>query len=172
MSRLMSTFKGLACLVVATAAAAAVTGIATASNVPLRFATVTHDTVPWKLAAPQQAWAQVVNRVIDAPGQGEEVDFHKYFGVYAFVMRPTSGYSLTLVRIQLQRLVGYRQICAAAAVHRPTGAVTQERSLSAHYVRIKRGRLGLNVPDHIVLRERRGGVLYATPGSRRDACRG
>jgi hypothetical protein len=70
----------------------------------------------------------------------------------------------------LQRL-GYRQICAVAVVGRPSGAVTQVKSMSAHYVKIRRGRLGLNVPDHIVLREQRAGVLSATPGSRTAACK-
>ena len=58
------------------------------------------------------------------------------------------------------------------SVGRPTGAVEQQRSMSAHYVKIRRGRLGFNVPDHIILRERRTAVLYATPGSRTGACRG
>ena len=143
-----------------------------AANRILPFTTVTRGTVPWKLAAPSQsAWAQVVNRVIDAPGQGEQVDFRRYFGVYAYVMKPTSGYSLTFRRIVLQRFGGYSQICVIATVQRPSGAVTQERSMSAHYVKVKRGRLGFNVPDHIVLRERRAALLYATPGSRSGACR-
>lgn len=159
--------------VVAAAAAAAAAGAATGSNRTLAFTTVNRGTVPWKLPGPsKQQWAQVVNRVIDAPGQGEQVDFRKYFGVYAYVMRPTSGYSLTIRRILLQRFGGYRQLCAIASIARPTGAVTQEKSMSAHYVKIKRGRLGFDIPTHIVLREQRAGVLYAVPGSRTDVCRG
>jgi hypothetical protein len=146
---------------------------ATGSNRTLAFKTVRRATVPWRIAGPTASgWAQVVNRVIDAPGQGDEVDFRKYFGVYAFVMRPTSGYSMTIVRVVLQRFGGYGQICAVASIKRPSGAVEQVRSMSAHYVKIQRGGLGFNVPDHIVLRERRAGVLYATPGSRTAACRG
>jgi hypothetical protein len=164
----------IAGLLVAAAVATASAGAATATNRVLAFKTVNRGTVPWRLpgSSPQNAWAQVVNRVVDAPGQGEEVDFRTYFGVYAYVMRPTSGYSLTIRRVLLQRLGGYRQICAVAAVSKPTGAVTQVKSMSAHYVKIKRGRLGLNVPDHIVLREQHGGVLYAVPGSRSTACKG
>jgi hypothetical protein len=148
-------------------------GASTASNRVLAFKTVTRGTVPWKLSGAAQAWAQIVNRVVDAPGQGEHdnVDFRTYFGVYAYVIRPTSGYSFTIRRILLQRFGGYRQICAVAELVRPTGAVTQERSMSAHYVKIKRGRLGFNVPDHIVVRQQRAGVLYATRGSRTAACR-
>jgi hypothetical protein len=152
-------------------AAAGAAGAAPATNRVLAFATVTHGTVPWKLPGDgRQAWAEIVNRVVDAPGQGDEVDFRKYFGVYAYVMRPTSGYSLTIQRVLLQRFGSYRQVCAVAVVGRPSGAVMQQRSLSAHYVKIKRGRLGLDVPDHIVLRERRAGVLFATPGSRTHVC--
>jgi hypothetical protein len=151
----------------------AAVGAATDSNRVLAFKTVRRATVPWKLTPPTEpSWAQVVNRVVDAPGQGDEVDFRKYFGVYAYTMRPTSGYSLTIVRVVLQRFGGYGQICAVASIGRPTGAVEQQRSMSAHYVKIRRGRIGFNVPDHIVLRERRAGVLYATPGSRTGACRG
>jgi hypothetical protein len=105
------------------------------------------------------------------PGQGDEVDFRKYFAVYVTVMRPTSGYSLTIRRVLLQRFGSYRQICTIATLARPSGPITQEKSLSAHYVKIKRGGLGFNVPDHIVLRQRAGGVLQATPGSRTAACR-
>jgi hypothetical protein len=153
-------------------ATTALAGGAAASDRTLAFTTVTRGTVPWKLAPPSKsAWAQVVNRVIDAPGQGEQIDFRRYFGVYAYVMKPTSGYSLTFRRIVLQRFGGYSQICVVATVQRPSGAITQERSMSAHYVKIRRGRLGFNVPDHIVLRERRAAVLYATPGSRTGACR-
>jgi hypothetical protein len=152
----------------------AAAGAATASNRTLAFKTVHRATVPWKISGPtKDAWAQVVNRVVDAPGQGSEVDFRRYFGVYAFVMRPTSGYSLTIQRVVLQRFDGgYGQICAVATIKQPSGAVEQVRSLSAHYVNIRRGRIGFNVPDHIVLRERHAAVLYATPGSRTDACRG
>ena len=163
----------IAGLLAAAAAVATSAGAATTSNRVLAFKTVNRGTVPFNLpGATKPAWAQVVNNVVNAPGQGEEVDFRTYFGVYAYVMRPTSGYSLTIRRILLQRLGGYRQICAVAAVSKPTGAVTQVRSMSAHYVKIKRGRLGLNVPDHIVLREQHGGVLYADPGSRSTACKG
>jgi hypothetical protein len=161
--------------VVAAAAVAAITtaGASTASNRVLAFTTVTRGTVPFNLpgASPKPAWAQVVNRVVDAPGQGENVDFRTYFGVYAYVMRPTSGYSLTIRRILLQRFGGYRQICAVVNIGRPSGAVTQVRSMSAHYVKIRRARLGFNVPDHIVVREQRAGVLYAVPGSRTAVCR-
>jgi hypothetical protein len=90
--------------------------------------------------------------------------------VYLFVIRPTAGYDLTIRRLLLQRFGSYRQICARVTLTRPTGAVTQEKSMSAHYVKIKRGGLGLDVPDHIVVRERRGEVVFATPGSRRAAC--
>jgi hypothetical protein len=156
----------------ALAAVAAAAGASTGSNRMLAFTTVNRGTVPWKLAAPtHRAWAQIINRVVDAPGQGDEVDFRKYFGVYAYVMRPTSGYTFTIRRILLQRFGTYRQICAIAAVGRPSGAVMQVMSMSAHYVRIMRGRLGFNVPDHIVLREQRAGVLYAVPGSRTAGCR-
>jgi hypothetical protein len=157
--------------VVGALALAGTAGAAPGSNQGLTFKTVTRGTVPWKFASPGiGAWAQVVNRVVDAPGQGEQVDFRKFFGVYAYVMRPTSGYSLTIRRVVLQRLGGFRQLCVVATVGRPSGAVTQEKSMSAHYVKIKRGRLGLDVPDHLVLRERGAGVLYAAPGSRRGAC--
>jgi hypothetical protein len=157
--------------VVGALALAGAAGAAPEANSVLAFSTITRGTVPWKLPGPERnAWAQVVNRVVDAPGQGEQVDFRKYFGIYAYVIKPTSGYSLTIRRVLLQRFGGYRQICAIASVGRPSGAVTQEKSMSAHYVKIKRGRLGLNVPDHIVLRERRAGVLYAAPGSRTGAC--
>jgi hypothetical protein len=165
------TIAGL--LVAAAVAAATSAGAATSTNRALAFKTVNRGTVPWRLpGTTRNAWAQIVNRVVDAPGQGEEVDFRTYFGVYAYVMRPTSGYALTIRRILLQRFGGYRQICAVAAVSKPTGAVTQVKSMSAHYVKIKRGRLGLNVPDHIVLREQHGSVLYAVPGSRSTACKG
>jgi hypothetical protein len=157
----------------ATIAAATTADAATEANRLLAFTTVTHGTVPFNLPGTpaRDGSASVVNRVVDAPGQGTQVDFRKYFGVYATIMRPTSGYSLTIRRILLQRFGGYRQICAIAVVGRPTGAVTQVKSMSAHYVKIKRGRLGLNVPDHIVLREQRAGILSATPGSRTAACR-
>jgi hypothetical protein len=170
--------RGWKIAISATAAAAAAAsvmaaGAATASNRLLAFATVTHGTVPFNLpnTPSRDASASVITRVIDAPGQGTEVDFRKYFAVYATMMRPTSGYSLTIRRILLQRFGGYRQICAIAVVGQPSGAVTQVKSMSAHYVKIRRGRLGLNVPDHIVLRQQRAGVLSATPGSRTAACR-
>jgi hypothetical protein len=172
MSHIRSSFTAAAALATAALTATAVAAAATPSNQVLRFTTVTHGTVPWPLAGPsRQASAQVVNRALDAPGQGEEVDFRIYFGVYATVMRPTSGYSLTIRRVLLQRFGAFRQLCAVVTLPRPSGAVTQQKSLSAHYVKIKRGRLGFNVPDHIVLRQRGGGVLFATPGSRTGACR-
>jgi hypothetical protein len=159
--------------IAAAAVMVAAAGASTASNRTLAFATVNRGTVSWKFPTPAAgtAWAQIVNRVVEAPGQGEDVDFRKYFGVYAYVMRPTSGYAFTIRRILLQRLGGFRQLCVVASVPRPTGAVTQEKSMSAHYVKIKRGNLGFNLPDHIVLRQQRAGVLYATPGSRRAACK-
>jgi hypothetical protein len=160
--------------VAAAICAATSAGTSTAANRVLAFKTVTHGTVPFNLPSlpSRDASALVVNRVIDAPGQGTQVDFRKYFAVYATMVRPTSGYSLTIRQILLQRFGGYRQICAIAVIGRPSGAVTQEKSMSAHYVKIKRGGLGLNVPDHIVLREQRAGVLAATPGSRTAACAG
>jgi hypothetical protein len=147
------------------------TTAATSKNRILSFATVAHDTVPWGLAGPaRDAGAQIVNRVIDAPGQGTEVDFRKFFAVYVFVIRPTAGFDLTIRRIVLQRFGSYAQICARVTLRHPTGTVTQEKSMSAHYVKIKRGRLGFDLPDHIVVRDPHDGVLVATPGSRKAAC--
>jgi hypothetical protein len=171
MSRARRTVSAVT-VAAATFAAATTAGAATEANRVLVFTTVNSGTIPWKLpGATRSAWAQLVNRVVDAPGQGDEVDFRKYFGVYAYVMRPTSGYTFTIRRILLQRFGGYRQICVIAAIGKPTGAVTQEKHMSAHYVKIKRGRLGFNIPDHIVVREQRAAVLYADPGSRTGACR-
>jgi hypothetical protein len=160
--------------VAVTTAAATTAGAATAPSRVLAFKTVTHGTVPFNLpsAPSRDASAMVVNNVVEAPGQGTDVNFRKYFAVYATIMRPTSGYSLTIRRVLLQRFGSYRQFCAIAVIGRPNGAVEQVKSMSAHYVKIQRGRLGLNVPDHIVLREQRAGVLSATPGSRTAACRG
>jgi hypothetical protein len=173
MSRLMRiALAGAAAAAIAGATAA---GAATQANRVLAFKTLLHGTVPFNLpSAPlRDANAEIVNRVVDAPGQGSgaTVDFRKYFAVYATLQRPTSGYSLTIRRILLQRFGGYRQICAIAVIGKPTGAVTQVKSMSAHYVKIRRGSLGMNVPDHIVLREQRAGVLSATAGSRTAACR-
>lgn len=149
----------------------AAAGASTDVNRILPFKTVTHGTVPWGLSGPsREAGGQVVNRVIDAPGQGQEVDFRRFFAVYIFVIRPTGGYDLTIRGIVLQRFRGYSQICARVTLKHPTGAVTQEKSMSAHYVKVKRGRLGRDVPDHIVVRDPRDGVVFATPGSRRAAC--
>jgi hypothetical protein len=162
-------------LAAAMVAAAADAGAATASSRVLAFKTVLHGTVPFNLPSTplRDANAEIVNRVVEAPGQGSgrTFDFRTYFAVYATLQRPTSGYSLTIRRILLQRFGTYRQICAIAVIGKPSGAVEQVKSMSAHYVKIKRGRLGLNVPDHIVLREQRAGVLFATPGSRTAACR-
>jgi hypothetical protein len=159
--------------IAATICAATSAGASTATNRVLAFKTVLHGTVPFNLpSAPlRDANAEIVNNIVDAPGQSKDFDFRKYFAVYATLQRPTSGYSLTIRRILLQRFGGYRQICAIAVIGKPSGAVEQVKSMSAHYVKIKRGRLGLNVPDHIVLREQRAGVLSATAGSRTAACR-
>jgi hypothetical protein len=147
-------------------------GAATRVDRVLPFATVTHGTVPWSLSGPaNDAGGQVVNRVIDAPGQGDQVDFRRFFAVYVFVIRPTGGYDLTIRRLALQRFGGSSQICARVTLARPSGAVTQVKSMSAHYVKVRRGRLGFDLPDHIVVREARGAVVFATPGSRRAACK-
>src|ERR671931_154696 len=107
-------------------------GAATASNRVLAFTTVTHGTVPFNLPRmpSRDANAEVVNNIVDAPGQSEQFDFRKYFAVYATIMRPTSGYSLTIRRILLQRFGGYRQICAIDVIGKPSGAVEQGKSMS------------------------------------------
>ncbi len=166
----------LGCAIVATAAAA--------SSDTLRFTTVARGSYHEKVSGPStSSFGYVADRIggvfllatpEDQP-KIEALDFRKFFAIWVTIVRPTTGYSVTIKRVTLQRAGASRQACVLVAIGRPAPgrAVRQEKTVSYHIVKLRRGKLGPVTADRIVLRETSGHILYATkaPAARLGLCR-
>ena len=121
---------------------------------------------------PNSAYAFAANRRIEVLGhldpdkesQLDAIDFRNVFLVWAVLVRPTTGWSITIKRITVERGGPGRQLCVVAALKRPGSGqpVTRAKTDAYHYVRVRRGALGLSVPEGVVLRSAGGKLLYAT----------
>jgi hypothetical protein len=118
------------------------------------------------------AYAFAANRRIEVLGhidpdkeaRLDAIDFRKVFLVWTVLVRPTTGYSITIRRVTVERGGPGRQLCVIAAVTRPGAGqpVTRTKTDAYHYVSVARGALKLNVPEGVVLRATDGRLLYAT----------
>jgi hypothetical protein len=181
----------LAALVVAAGSQAA------GSAQPLRFSTVIHSTDFEVAAGPTGAFAYAAGRAIEwvrqAPGvrttpttplttvpfesvsssdqaKLDAVDYRRFFVVLVAIVRPTAGYTITIRRVSVDPRP--RQLCIVATIRRPSAAVAPRKSNAFHAVRIARGKLGLNIPEGVVLRDQSSALQYATPHKTRPAaCR-
>jgi hypothetical protein len=164
-------------LVPAALACSALAGAASADRV-LRFATVERSSTPERAPVSTTfSFASVADRVthdpLDRPGRVNPVDYRHFAAVYVLVVRPTSGYSVTIKRLTLQRRGRVDQICARVAVAPPAPdrLVTQVKTRFWHFVKIPRGSFGASVPDTIVARDTKGHLLYTPPAARPRLCR-
>jgi hypothetical protein len=121
---------------------------------------------------PNSAYAFAANRRVEVLGhidpdkeaRLDAIDFRKVFLVWTVLVRPTTGYSITIKRVTVERGGPGRQLCVIAAVTRPGAGqpVTRTKTDAYHYVSVRRGALELNVPEGVVLRAADGKLLYAT----------
>jgi hypothetical protein len=161
------------CLVVL-ASVAVISGTAAAAAKPLPFRTVLKWTAEDPSSDPaNSAYAFVANRRVEVLGhidpdkeaRLDAIDFRKVFLVWAVLVRPTTGFSITIKRVTAVRGGPGKQLCVIAALKRPAAgqAVTRSKTDSYHYVGVSRGAFGLYVPEGVVLRATSGKLLYATP---------
>lgn len=151
-----------------------IAGTAAAAAKPLPFRTVLKWTAEDPSSDPaNSAYGFVANRRAEVIGhidpdkeaRLDAVDFRKLFLVWAVLVRPTTGHSITINRVTVVRGGPGRQLCVIATLKKPAAgqAVTRSKTDSYHYVSVKRGALKLNVPGGVVLRAGDGKLLYATP---------
>ena len=139
---------------------------------PLPFRTVLKWTAEDPSSDPASAYAFAANRRVEVIGhidpdkeaRLDAIDFRRVFLVWVVLVRPTTGYSITIKRVSVERGGPGRQLCVIAALTRPRAGqpVTRTKTDAYHYVGVKRGTLGLNVPEGVVLRAADGKLLYAT----------
>jgi hypothetical protein len=91
--------------------------------------------------------------------------WRKRFLLAAAIVRPTTGYSIRVKRISYQHPApGVEQFCVVATVSkpRPSQAVEQRRTVSAHVVQIARRGFGLSFSRAAILRSSDGHLLATT----------
>jgi hypothetical protein len=156
------------------ASTAFLTAAAAAATKQLPFRTVLKWTAEDPSSDPaNSAYAFVANRRVEVLGhidpdkeaRLDAVDFRNLFLVWTVLVRPTTGYSITIRRVTVERGGPGRQVCVIATLKRPHAGqpVTPKKTDAYHYVGVRRGRLKLNVPEGVVLRTADGKLLYATP---------
>jgi hypothetical protein len=110
----------------------------------------------------------------DKEARLDAIDFRDVFLVWAVLVRLTTGYSITIKRVTVERGGPGRQLCVIATVKRPAAGqpVVRTKTDAYHYISVRRGALKLNVPEGVVLRGADGKLLYATPAKTTPArCR-
>ena len=154
-------------IVTATAARAAEGGKALPFRTVLKWSADDSSSDP-----PTSAYAFAANRRAEVFGhidpdkeaRLDTVDFRKVFLVWTVLVRPTTGWSIAIKRVTVERGGPGRQLCVIATVTRPGAGqpVTRAKTDTYHYVSVRRGALKLNVPEGVVLRAADGKLLYAT----------
>jgi hypothetical protein len=87
----------------------------------------------------------------------------KRFLLLASVVRPTTGYSITIKRITYQHVSAQiQQFCVIAAIKKPRPNEPMERRLNAsiHVVQIPRRGFGFTITHAVVLRDVSGKLLW------------
>ena len=164
--------------VVAGAAAAALAPAATSRDRVLRFSVVDRGAAPEESSVrPGYAFANIADRVnedpLEQPGRVNPIDYRKFAAVYVLVVRPTSGWTLAVRRLTLQRRGVTEQVCARVQVSppRPGQVVTQVKTHSWILVKIPRRAFGASVPDSVVARDTNGKLLFHLASTRPAVCR-
>jgi hypothetical protein len=169
-----------ACAIVAAAACsaalAALAGAAPSRDRVLRFTTVERDSIPERApVSTTYAFASVADRITHDPRDqpGPAIDYRKFATVYVAIVRSTSGYSVTIKRLTLQRHGTVDQICARVAIAAPPAdrIVTQVKTRFWHFVKIPRKSFGASVPTTIVARATTGRLLYTLASARAGLCK-
>lgn len=160
------------------ACSAALASAGTSGDRVLRFATVERDSTPERAPVSTTfAFAAVADRIthdpLDRPGRVNPVDYRRFAAVYVAIVRPTSGYSVAIKRVTLQRHGRVDQVCARVAIMRPPPdqLVTQVKTRFWHFVKIPRKSFGATVPSTIVARDTNGRLLYTLPAARARLCK-
>jgi hypothetical protein len=169
----------LATLAVAVVAAAPASA---ALQRPVRFQTLWRSTgegtgkLPWTTAQKLDG-AYVIGRVTDAHwmsptlmsqehlAQLDRFDWRKRFVLIVSIVRPTTGYSVSIKRVAFQHVnAEIEQFCVIAQVRRPAPGqpVEQRRTVSNHAVRIARRGFGYAIPAAAVLRSPDGKLISTT----------
>jgi hypothetical protein len=183
--------NGLAAFVVLVSAVTLVVagGAGATRGVQLRFATVTHgDSQPtlsgevfgrpyWSVVADTVSvallgWENALSKEDEAKIQN--VEFQTHFAIGVVIPEPTSGYTVTIRRITVQRITkSKRQFCIVADLKKPPpGTAVEQRGFYAqHVVQLSSRRFRVDefhwaIPKAWVLRESRGALLgVSTVGS-------
>ena len=96
------------------------------------------------------------------PGTPTRVDYRKVFGIDVSIGEPTQGYALRIRRVTLQHRGSLRQLCVVAHLKVAHGAVAEIRTRFWDFATVRRGKLGLHVPQGLVVRDTRGQLIFNT----------
>jgi hypothetical protein len=157
-------------------------GAGATRGVQLRFTTVTHGnsqpTIPGEVFG-RVYWNAVADSVLNAElsfenalSKEEEatlqnVEFQTHFVIGVVIPEPTSGWTVTIRRVTVQRVTkSKRQFCIVADLKRPPpGTAVQPKAFYAeHVVQLSSSRFRIDqfhwaIPKRWVLRESRGKLL-------------
>jgi hypothetical protein len=121
--------------------------------------------------------AYVIGRITDAHrmsptlisqahlAQLDRFDWRKRFVLIVSIVRPTTGYSISIKRVSFQRVdAEIEQFCVIAQIRRPAPgqALEQRRTVSNHVVRMARRGFGYAVPAAAILRSPDGKLISKT----------
>jgi hypothetical protein len=169
-----------------------------ASGIPLRFINVTHGSTQPAVSGEhvRKAWAEIVPSINYVGGAAltkqdvahlEAIHYMTHFAIGVIYVAPTSGYSVSVKRITLQRISRTkRQFCVIAAINGPaTGQPVVQRAFYAdQFVKLSSRRFRIDqlhwaIPMRWVLRSTSGKLLGVSvpggapsgvwPGTRPDA---